>query len=245
VALELRPADQGGGNYGWDDREGAHCYEPSSGCLTAGRIDPILEYSRALNGPPCTSITGGYRYRGVQYTALAGIYFYADYCTGRVWKGVQSGSSWTAVEALDTTHRITSFGEDQAGELYVLTAGGAIFKIVQASGTACPDRPPVTVQSVRTGPGTLTVTLRANDSVSIAGNEIQSVAVTQIVNAFVTLGSQVERQTPFTVTFPGGTPTTQVTVRRQQAGQAFRADLTVTDGCGPWQTFVGGGPSLP
>ena len=149
------------------------------------------------------------------------------------------------MEALDTTHNITSFGEDQAGELYLLTSGGSVFRILQQTQVACPDRPRVTLQSTQSGPGTLTVTLTANDSSNIANNSIQSIAVTRIVNAFVTVGGQVDRQSPFTVTIPGGPRSTQMTVRRQAAGQAFQADFAVTDECGAWTTFVGAGPGLP
>jgi glucose/arabinose dehydrogenase len=238
------PAGQKGGNYGWDDREGAHCYEPPSGCVTAGRIDPILEYGHNSSDGGC-SITGGYRYRGTASPALVGVYLYADFCTGRVWKGIQNGNSWNAVEALDTSHNVTSFGEDPVGEVYVLTNGGSIFRVAQASLSMCIERPRVTLQSTQTGPGLLSVTLRANDSPSITNNGIVSVAVTQIVNAFVTVEGQSNQQSPFTVTIPGSPSSTQMTIRRQQTGQAFRADLAVTDKCGVWKTFVGGGTGLP
>ncbi|MCC7368969.1 MAG: PQQ-dependent sugar dehydrogenase [Chloroflexi bacterium] len=243
--VDVIPRGQGGGNYGWDDREGAHCYEPSTGCLTANRIDPILEYSHAANAGPCASITGGYRYRGSAYPALAGAYFYADYCTGRIWKGLSFGGGWTAVEALDTTHNISSFGEDQAGELYVLTAGGSVFRLTPAGQPSCAPRPRVTLQSVQTAPGTLTVTLSATNNTSIANNTLQAVEVFRLANASASLGSQSNQTAPFTVTLPGGTTSTQLVVRRVQAGQAFTANLRVTDGCGPWTTFVGGGPNVP
>lgn len=237
------PAGQSGGNFGWDDREGAHCYEPSSGCQTAGRIDPILEYAHNSSGG--CSITGGYRYRGTANPALAGVYLYADYCSGRIWKATRYGGGWNPVEALDTTHNITSFGEDQAGELYLLTGGGNVFRIAQQTQVACPDRPRVTLQASQSGPGTLTVTLTANDSTSITGNSIQSIAVTRITNAFVTVGGQVDRTSPFTVTIAGSPRSIGMTVRRQVAGQQFQADFAVTDECGAWTTFVGAGAGMP
>ena len=156
-----------------------------------------------------------------------------------------SGSSWSAVEALDTSHFITSFGEDDAGELYLLTATGSVFRIAQAGPAPCADRPRVTIQSTQTASGTLTVTIGVTDSQSVPTNELRSIAVTAITNAFVTLGSQVDRQSPFTVTFPGGTRSAQLTVRRQLAPQPFRANLSVTDQCGAWTTFVGAGAGLP
>jgi uncharacterized repeat protein (TIGR03806 family) len=67
-----------GGNYGWDHREGAHCFEPESGCLTAGLIDPVAEYPHSIG----ESITGGFVYRGSQDTELVGRYVFGDFITG-------------------------------------------------------------------------------------------------------------------------------------------------------------------
>ena len=64
-----------GGNYGWDVREGAHCFEPMTGCTTAGLTDPVAEYGRDLG----FSITGGHVYRGMQSTIIAGRYVFADF----------------------------------------------------------------------------------------------------------------------------------------------------------------------
>ena len=68
------------GNYGWRIREGAHCFNPSSGCQTAGLIDPVAEYSHSVG----QSITGGYVYRGAQTTELFGRYMFADFVSGLV-----------------------------------------------------------------------------------------------------------------------------------------------------------------
>jgi glucose/arabinose dehydrogenase len=119
-------AASGGGkgkNYGWDDMEGRHCYEPSSGCLTAGRTLPLVEYSHDLG----CSVTGGFVYHGLRYPLLGGGYFYADYCSGRIWT-VDSAAvaPATGTQILDTNLNIVSFGQSERGELYVVSTDGSI-----------------------------------------------------------------------------------------------------------------------
>jgi hypothetical protein len=115
-------------NYGWDHMEGTACHEPNPGCQTSGLTLPIIEYTHA-NG---CSITGGHRYRGPQ-SSLQGQYFYGDFCNGKVWSATFNGSSWTFAELTDTTYMISSFGEDDAGELYVADySGTAIYRIVSS-----------------------------------------------------------------------------------------------------------------
>jgi glucose/arabinose dehydrogenase len=234
---------QNGRNFGWSIREGAHCRPPATSCATSGLTDPILEYDHGLG----CSVTGGYRYRGSANPALQGIYFYGDFCAGRIWKGIASGAFWGAIEAIDTPHNISSFGEDELGELFVVTLGGSVFRLVQAAPPAanCSSRPRVTVQSTRTSPGTLDVTLTATDSPTVTNNELQSIAFNHIVNGFVTIGTQVDQQSPFTVTLPAGSRSARFTAERNQGGQPLHVDFSVTDRCGPWQTFVGGGATMP
>jgi glucose/arabinose dehydrogenase len=129
--VDFVPAGAMGLNMGWAIREGMHCKPPATTCQTTGLTDPIIEYDRATNGAFCAAINGGYRYRGSGQPALAGIYFYADYCSGKIWKGMFQGNppGWTSVEALNTTHNINALAEDRFGELYVLTEAGAIFRL--------------------------------------------------------------------------------------------------------------------
>lgn len=119
----------GGENYGWRLMEGSNCYNPSSNCNSGNLTLPILEYSHLLG----CSITGGYRYRGSANKGLDGIYFYGDFCTGRIWGASPDAQNrWSGTELLDTTLQITSFGEDETGELYVaslLPSPGAIYRI--------------------------------------------------------------------------------------------------------------------
>ncbi|MFN8636327.1 MAG: PQQ-dependent sugar dehydrogenase [Chloroflexota bacterium] len=237
-------------NLGWNIREGAHCYPPGTpSCPTSGLVDPVLEYPHPPGTPPqdC-AVTGGYRYRGTkpENAELRGIYFYADFCTGRIWKGVQSGSTWRSIEALDTDLNISAFGEDESGELYVVGFGGQIMRLAQGTFTTCSQagRPRVAVQTVASGPGRLTVNVGVTDNANTPNNELKSIAFTRIANAAVTIGTQVDKRTPFSVPFPAGARSTSFTVKRDAPGP-IHVDLSITDACGPWTTFVGAGASLP
>ncbi len=129
--INFQPAGSSGGhNYGWRLMEGFHCYNPSSNCNDGSLTLPILEYGHSLG----CSVTGGYRYRGSQIPALFGYYLYGDYCSGRIWGALpSSGGVWSAVELLDTTLFISTFGEDNSGELYVADLNGAIYRIVSST----------------------------------------------------------------------------------------------------------------
>jgi hypothetical protein len=107
--------------------EGAHCF--SSGCNPSGLTQPALEYD---HGQGC-SITGGYVYRGSAVPAIQGHYFFSDWCRGWVRSVRYSGGSATELTewpSLRTGGTIVSFGEDAAGELYVVESGGRVSKIV-------------------------------------------------------------------------------------------------------------------
>jgi hypothetical protein len=126
--VHVQPASsRGGENYGWAVMEGEHCYG-SGTCDRAGLVMPVIEYG---HGDGC-SITGGYVYRGQAIPELAGTYFYGDYCNGWIRSFVYQGGAATASSswpALDTGQQITSFGEDARGEIYVVLAGGTIYRI--------------------------------------------------------------------------------------------------------------------
>ena len=116
-------------NYGWREREGAHCFNPASGCSTAF-VDPITEYGRSDGN----SVTGGYVYRGSSIPDLLGHYVYADFGSGRVWTiPANSVQGTPGLEQLATGNSIASFAEDNDGELYLLDFGpGEIYRIVDA-----------------------------------------------------------------------------------------------------------------
>jgi glucose/arabinose dehydrogenase len=131
--VDFQPAGSTGGvNYGWRLTEGAHCYNPPSGCNTAGITPPVAEYGH-VNGN--CSITGGFVYRGRDFARLNGTYFYADYCSGRVW-GLRNGASgWETQELLKPGYAFTSFGEDDAGEVYAVDGtSGTLYRLVDADG---------------------------------------------------------------------------------------------------------------
>ena len=127
--VDVQPASSGGGeNYGWAIMEGRMCYR-STTCSTVGLTLPVLEYTHADG----CSITGGYVYRGNAIPEIQGLYFYSDYCDGWIRSFEYSGGTarnprnWPA---LAPGGRISSFGEDAAGELYIVEAEGRVFKLV-------------------------------------------------------------------------------------------------------------------
>ncbi len=135
--VDFQPAGSPGGqNYGWNVMEGNHCFNPPSNCNSSGLTLPILEYAHGPGDSIGCSISGGYRYRGTQNPDLRGIYFYGDFCTGRIWGASEQAGAWTTAELLDTSLSISTFGEDEAGEIYVADySGGAIYRIVQVGNT--------------------------------------------------------------------------------------------------------------
>ncbi len=120
----------GGLNYGWNVMEGTRCFEPGEGCDQDGLTLPVTEFD---HGDGC-SVTGGYVYRGDAIPELRGTYLYSDYCSGfvrgfRFANGQATGERrFPELEPAD--HSVSSFGEDSDGELYLLTAGGGVHKIV-------------------------------------------------------------------------------------------------------------------
>jgi len=130
VDVAVVPDAGRGLNFGWNLMEGFLCFNPPSGCNTSGLTLPILDYTHD-NG--ACSITGGYVYRGQLNPSVNGTYFYGDFCAGFV-RSVQAVNgqlgpqfSWSL---LSPGGQITSFGEDARGELYILTLGGSLFRIV-------------------------------------------------------------------------------------------------------------------
>ena len=132
--IDYEPAGSAGGvNFGWRCREGAHDF--SRDCPSLPLTDPIAEYGRGDGG----SVTGGYVYRGVRCPALVGRYFYADYVSGKIWSMYKTGldpTTWSAPELeLDTDLYISSFGEDEEGEIYIVDhAGGTVRRLGDVDG---------------------------------------------------------------------------------------------------------------
>jgi hypothetical protein len=130
VDVGLNSAGRGkAANYGWSVTEANSCFNPSTGCNKIGLTAPVLVYD---HGQGC-AVIGGYVYRGSQISGLQGTYFYGDHCNGWVKSfrlSAGTATSLTDWPGLDTNGNITSFGEDSRGEIYVLTVGGNVFKIV-------------------------------------------------------------------------------------------------------------------
>jgi glucose/arabinose dehydrogenase len=154
--IDFEPAgDPGGHNYGWRKMEGSACANVASGCPGYAPdcgdpvlVLPVLEYEHDAGN---CSVTGGYVYRGTQIPELRGSYLYGDFCSGRLFAAVRSDGVWQA-RALDPRLRaLSSFGEDAAGELYLLSLeGGRVARL--STQAAEPEPEPFVCEE---GPATL------------------------------------------------------------------------------------------
>jgi hypothetical protein len=119
-----------GGNYGWNVREGNHPFQPWRKAGPTLILPPVVEHSHA----EARSITGGFVYRGSRLRELTGAYLYGDYDTGKVWAlryDHDGGRVAWHREIADSSLRIVGFGEDAAGELYLVDhMGGKIHRLV-------------------------------------------------------------------------------------------------------------------
>ncbi len=130
VRAEASGLPTGGLDFGWNLMEGTHCYEPSSGCPKDGLTLPVAEYDHG--GGRC-SITGGFVARGPGVPGLAGTYVYGDYCSGTIWGLDAAVASPKPKVLLESGGSISSFGEDEAGDLYVTDiARGTVSRLVAA-----------------------------------------------------------------------------------------------------------------
>jgi glucose/arabinose dehydrogenase len=120
----LTAGSPGGTNFGWNQREGAHDY---NGSASPDFTEPVAEYSHQEGG---CSVTGGYVYRG-SMPEWNGIYLYGDYCTGIIWGLFHNESGWQKQKLFDVDYTITSFGQDQSGEIYLVSDGGSVYKLVK------------------------------------------------------------------------------------------------------------------
>jgi glucose/arabinose dehydrogenase len=117
---------QKGGNYGWNTMEGLHCFNPSSGCNTAGLSLPIVEIAH----PEAVAVIGGFVYHGTALAGLQGMYIFGD-LSGKIWTLTENpANTFTRAVLLTPGFSITSFGQDTAGELYVVDLSGRVLKIV-------------------------------------------------------------------------------------------------------------------
>ena len=120
-----------GKNYGWNFKEGFHCYK-MVGCGAMNLTEPVAEYSHEDG----CSVTGGYVYRGTKIERLKSVYIYGDYCSGKIWGlfAVDEGFS-SPFKLMDGGLRISSFGQGADGELYVVDhEDGGIYRIIGEAG---------------------------------------------------------------------------------------------------------------
>ena len=165
--VDFQPAESPGGeNYGWRIMEGAHCFGDPA-CSQAGLVLPVAEYD---HGQGC-SITGGFVYRGTAYPRMQGIYLYADFCTGNFWGLKRDGAAWQNALLLSESRNVSSFGEDEEGNLFVADrSNGLVLEIV------APNNPPAAPALVSPADGTTgtptTVPFEWNPSADPDGDQV-------------------------------------------------------------------------
>lgn len=123
--VDYLPSGQGAGaNFGWSVMEGNHGYdgEPQPGMML-----PVAEYGHNEGG---CSVTGGYVYRGAM-PEWNGVYLYGDYCTGKISGLILSEGSWQASPLFETRELITSFGQDESGEVYFSSDKGSVYRLIK------------------------------------------------------------------------------------------------------------------
>ncbi len=131
---------EAGDNLGWSVMEATDCFR-EAGCATEGIKMPVVRRSHEGG---CNSITGGYVYRGARRPELHGAYIYSDWCTGTIrMMRYEDGVATTDEELFDTSLRVSSFGLDEAGELYVVNHNGTIHWFSKASSATASERPSV------------------------------------------------------------------------------------------------------
>lgn len=124
------PGFAGGRNYGWNLYEGSIAYPPGSApSPTVGLTFPVYEYDHTSGG---RSVTGGFVYRGASQTSLAGLYLFSDFSLGKFW--VLDPADYSVQMVVDTGMQPSSFGQDEAGELYVADyASGVVYQVLDGS----------------------------------------------------------------------------------------------------------------
>lgn len=124
-----------GSNFGWSDMLGRDCFGTGR-CDPAAYTPPILLYDHDAG----CAVIGGYRYRGQAIAGLQGAYLFGDFCSGTVWGGRQQPDGrWTRQALLDSGLRISTFGEDEAGELYLVdyaSGTGGLYRLAPAGSPA-------------------------------------------------------------------------------------------------------------
>ncbi len=121
--INFQPAaSRGGENYGWNAYEANTIF---AGGGAPDHVAPFFAYRHSLG----CSVTGGYVYRGSALSELQAAYLFGDYCSGRIWAAWRDSSmTWQTLELMKTNMAISSFGEDEAGEVYVIDYAGSLYR---------------------------------------------------------------------------------------------------------------------
>ena len=120
----LPSGSAGGANFGWSIMEGNHDYD---GSAQPGFLLPAVEYSHSEGG---CAVTGGYVYRG-SMPEWYGIYLYGDYCTGKIWGLILSNGQWQSQVLFEAGETITTFGQDESGDLYFASDSGNVYHLAK------------------------------------------------------------------------------------------------------------------
>ncbi len=249
--IDVQPASSAGGeNYGWRIMEGTACYNPAS-CSPAGLVLPVTDYTHA--GGDC-SVTGGFVYRGLSYAVLQGIYFYGDYCTGRILGLRKTAAGWETHEFLHAGFTLSTFGEDEAGEVYLVDyGGGVLYQVVDAAGPSTVLTVPVVVDAAGAGgarfTSELTLANRGTTPVSLdlTYTPAASLGATGGGTVTETLGAGRQTTIPDAIAYlrqkglaipaagdQGGT--LRITATGDKAGDAVFASVRTTALSGPGRT---------
>ena len=120
---------QKGGNYGWRELEGNRSFNPTGNSPPTPFLAPVHEYDGSIGN----SITGGYVYRGNNLPSLVGSYVYGDFASGRIFALVNTVQGVLSNTEIANVANVSSFGEDQSGELFVVSYNGSIFRFVPST----------------------------------------------------------------------------------------------------------------
>ncbi len=224
--IDYQPAASAGGeNYGWRRMEGAHCFNPPTDCDDGSLTLPILEYGHDVG----CSVTGGPVYRGATLPRLDGVYLFGDFCEGTIWGTVpRCDGAWEARALVETSFGITTFGEDESGEIYVGDLfGGAVHRLRLAPTSGGPalriDPSPIDFGQVGAGAAHSIEVLLTNEN---AGPEAVRVADLALAGgAPFTLdvdGGSAPCGTPAPCLSPGASCT--VEIRFESASEAWFLD---------------------
>ena len=120
--------NDGGANFGWNLVEGPSCFADSD-CNPASFVEPVFTYTHS-SGDGC-SATGGYVSHGQDFADLNGVYLFADYCTGKLWRLFPDGAGgYDVSDPIETGLNVSSFGEGADGRLYVVDLSGGVYELV-------------------------------------------------------------------------------------------------------------------